>query len=120
MSQIHCYCSLYIDVTLQQISLIKATNCNIYLMSHCHICARKNMPLKCYIGKLIHMHIWVKFINIYVSYRLTGINNVTRNTSIHTLYIILHMPLNKFACYIANIVVDFSPHYYYSLLIYHL
>ena len=38
-----------------------------------------NMPYKCHILKLVNVHIWVRYANIYVMYELAAINNVTRN-----------------------------------------
>ena len=51
-----------------------------------------NMPLKCHIYKLIHEQIGSIYANIYASHGLNAINNVTRNSGIHTLYIICIYP----------------------------
>ena len=37
------------------------------------------MPNLCHLPKLLDMHQWWKYANIYATYELTGINNVTRS-----------------------------------------
>ena len=46
------------------------------------------MPLKCHIYILVNVQISGNYISINASYELTQINNVTRNTGIHTFCII--------------------------------
>ena len=47
-----------------------------YLMYHiCHMC------------QSVHIHIWHKYVSIYISHELISISNVTRNTGIHTFHI---------------------------------
>ena len=42
----------------------------------------------CHIYRLGHVHIWHNYASIHTSYELATINNVTRNTAIHTLHIV--------------------------------
>ena len=52
--------------------------------------------------QLVHTHIQDNYVNTYASYEPNAINNVTRNTDIHTSHY-CHMPLNKYTCDIAHI-----------------
>ena len=45
------------------------------------------MPLKCDMCKLVHVHIRDTYVNIYSSYKITGINHKTKNSGIHALHI---------------------------------
>ena len=38
------------------------------------------MPLKCHMQKLLDIHQWLKYVNIYVTYDLTGIKHMTLYT----------------------------------------
>ena len=78
-----------------------------------------NIPLKCHIWKF-HVQIWCNYFSIYATFELTAINNVTRNTGIHTLQIIgicpwtnmptiLHMYIPLY-CYLSLHVDPTSSH----------
>ena len=85
---LHFYCSQHRDPTL----LHKSTKFN--KLQHLftiklQICARnKYAPQMIYIGhipKLLEVHQWGKYANIYATYELTGINHVIRST-VHRCY----------------------------------
>ena len=59
---------------------------------YCHVCVNNKyasqIPHICHICELLHVHIWNNDVSTFAWCELTAINNVTRNTSIHTFYII--------------------------------
>ena len=83
----YCY-SLYIDPTLLHIEVQKITNCNFNYHAIAIFVATTNMPLKCHICQLVHVQMPDNYISIYTSYEPTAINNVARDTGIHTFHII--------------------------------
>ena len=95
-------CRYYITVHISQSRTI---NCNFYLTSYIHTCAKNipQMPFICHICQLLHMHIWYNYVSIYTSYELNAINNVNSSTGIHTLHIGGICPMNKYAYHIASV-----------------
>ena len=51
------------------------------------MCQQEICPSNAYICQLLHVHISDYYVNIYASYELTAINNVTQSTGIHAFYI---------------------------------
>ena len=61
----------------------KSINCNIYLPYYCKICTNNKydhqIPYICHKPRLLGMHQWGKYATIYATYKLSGINHVTRS-----------------------------------------
>ena len=95
---LYCYCSPHIDPTLHHMQV--KTNYNSYLPYYCHICASNKYAPKMlhisHIWKLVHMHIGINYVSIYVSYELTAINSMTTCTGIHSLHITMICPQQIF------------------------
>ena len=51
------------------------------------------MPIKCYISLLVHVH--GNYVSVYILQELIEINNMTKNTGIHTFHITCICPMNK-------------------------
>ena len=58
---------------------------NENLSFYCHIYANNKyatqMPNLCHMTKLLSVHQWEMYVNIYVLYELTGISHVTRSAA---------------------------------------
>ena len=74
------------------------------------------MPNICHIYKLVHVQILGKYFPTCASYKLTGINSVTKNTTIYTLNITRIYPrtnmattLHMFHC-TATVIYIQTPH----------
>ena len=81
--QMNLFCSLHKDCIYKEI-----TNFTCCLPCYCHMCATIKYTLKCHISLLVHVQTWHNYVSIYTPYELTAINNLTRNTGIHTFHII--------------------------------
>ena len=53
---------------------------------------RSQIPHACQICTLDPVQIWYNYVNIYASYEFNAINNVTRNTDIHTFILLVFAP----------------------------
>ena len=75
---VHMYISHYCTHTS------KSVNCKTYLPYYCKIHASKKyapqIALIYHTPKLLDVHQWGKYANIYATYELTGINHVAKST----------------------------------------
>ena len=81
----------YIEMHTQYFACVwqNTTNCNINFSCYCHAWDSKKMYLNMpHIQEKGHVHIWHTYVSIDTSYELSPINNMTRNTGIHTFHII--------------------------------
>ena len=67
---------------LGQISEKKTTKRNFNLPCYCHTCASNKYALKCHMPKLLDIHLWGAYANIFVTYEVAPINDVATNALI--------------------------------------